>query len=39
MELVIAKQSAADALAELKAEKEVANQACAELKTIRDSKS
>ena len=37
MELVLAKQSAADALAELRAKKENSVQACAELKSTRES--
>src|SRR5438105_1279760 len=37
MELVLAKQSAADALAELRAKKENSVQACAELKSARES--
>ena len=39
MELVITKPSAADDLAELKAEKELANQACIKLKIVRESES
>ena len=37
MELVLVKQSAADALAELRAEKENSVQACTELKSARES--
>ena len=39
VELVIAKQSATDALAKLKGTKELVSQACAELEKVRESES
>ena len=39
MELVVAKQLAADALFELEATKELVSQACAELEKVRESES